>query len=343
MIYPFIKKILFTLDPEVAHELTLQMMKNFSFAAKGLGIKKNNIYQVKVGAMTWDFPIGLAAGLDKNAIAISFLQNLGFGAIEVGTVTPKPQAGNNKPRLFRLKEQKSLRNRMGFNNEGMNVVFKNLTTTHKRGVVGVNLGKNKDTNNDKASDDYLKLYEVFAPVSDYLIINLSSPNTPGLRDLLAASGLTQIFEKLKAAREKYPCPLYLKISPDITKDQLELIIKSCEEFALSGIVATNTTIRADLGEGGISGELLKEKAQVIRSLTLDLSRKIPLFQVIGVGAVSEYEDLVTFWRQGGSVMQVYTSFIYQGPEILQKIKVGIDRDLEKLNLVQNYPQNKIKN
>jgi dihydroorotate dehydrogenase len=330
--YSLIQKLLFSLDPEIAHELTLFMMNRCPILSFFWGSKKNQIYQVKVGEMIWDFPVGLAAGLDKNAAAIDFLLDLGFGAVEVGTVTPLPQPGNDRPRLFRLKKELSLRNRMGFNNGGEKIVLSNLLKRKRLGVIGVNLGKNKITPNNLAADDYLCLYEAFAPVADYLVINLSSPNTPGLRNLLDSSGLKQIFEKLKAARAKITCPLYLKISPDIDEQQLLQIIKSCKDFELSGIIATNTTIRADLGEGGISGELLREKSQRIRSLTLSLTQSFSDFQVIGVGAVNCYADLTNFWRQGGRVMQIYTAFIYQGPSILENLRIEIDLDLARLKL-----------
>jgi dihydroorotate dehydrogenase len=330
--YYLIQKILFTLDAEVAHELTLFVMNRFSFLSKFWSLKKGQTYQVKVGDMTWDFPVGLAAGLDKNARAVDFLLNLGFGAVEVGTVTPQTQDGNDKPRLFRLKNDLSLRNRMGFNNAGAKTILANLLTRKKSGIVGVNLGKNKVTPNNLAADDYLSLYQAFAPHSDYLVINLSSPNTPGLRDLLDSSGLKQIFEKIKSAREKNPCPLYLKISPDLEVEQIEQIVKCCKEYELSGIIATNTTIRSDLGEGGISGQLLREKSQKIRSLTLSLSKEIDNFHVIGVGGVNCYDDLKDFWREGGRVMQIYTSFIYQGPAILKILRTEMDQDLVRLKL-----------
>ena len=236
------------MEAEAAHELTIHSMKTFGcllpdhiedprFLVNAMGLKFKN-------------PFGLAAGLDKNAEAITFLTHLPFGFIEVGTVTPIPQTGNDKPRLFRYVEEESLRNRMGFNNQGSRVVLKNLLKANRREkIIGVNLGKNKITQNADAPQDYASLYKDFAPHCDYLVINVSSPSTPGLRDLLKDAGLRQILEAVDKEKTKISKPLLIKVSPDMEEVDLASIVSIANDYKLDGIIATNTTIIEASGAG----------------------------------------------------------------------------------------------
>lgn len=333
--YQLFKKIAFQFDPEFAHHLSIKGLQAFPGVTSSLfnlgNILDEEKYQVKLGPNQWSFPIGLAAGLDKNAECINFFSNIAFGAIEVGTVTPMPQEGNEKPRLFRLPEQASLRNRMGFNNDGADEVFKNIMgSSPNRKILGVNLGKNKLTAQEDAFKDYQILYDKFHSIADYLVVNISSPNTPGLRDLQKTEEMKVLFDGLKDRRKDHPCPLYLKISPDVAMEDLTGIVELCANYDLTGIIATNTTIMPDLGNGGISGKLVKERSKNIRNEVLRIikANDYPL-QVIGVGGVDCFEDLHDFWKHGGKCMQLYTSFIYQGPRVLYDIKKGIDKLLKE--------------
>lgn len=331
--YKLFQALAFRMDAEWVHEKTLKFMSLFPQAARLFG--QNEIpskYSVKVGSQIWSFPLGLAAGLDKNAEAITFFENLYFGAIEVGTITPKAQEGNPKPRLFRLKEEKSLRNKMGFNNHGMQKVSENIIASFPlKKIIGINLGKNKDTPVTSFEQDYIALYKQFAALANYLVINVSSPNTPGLRELQGKEFLSKLFTSLEPLRQKEKVDLYLKIAPDMEESDLDQIIEIILEKKVTGIIATNTTIIPNYGDGGVSGLLLKDKAKKFRELILSKIKDTPL-EFIGVGGVDSYLDLKDFWKAGGKVMQIYTSFIYHGPQLLTEIKNGIDQDLEKFKL-----------
>ncbi len=329
--YEIFKKVAFLLDAESAHEKTLWLAKSFPFAAK-LFSKENlansKKYSLSVGGVEWCFPVGLAAGLDKNGEAVDFFGGLPFGAVEIGTVTPKPQYGNDRPRLFRYPVDESLRNRMGFNNGGMEKVFKNIIKRNSSKVLGVNLGKNKVTPNEKAFEDYEALYSKFASVCDYLVINVSSPNTPGLRDLQRGDSLDVILESLKKLRSERPRPLFVKVSPDMEEEQYKEIVETAREHNLSGIIATNTTRIESMGDGGVSGKLIYKKAKEKREVLLRLLRGTKL-DLIGVGGFSSFEEIFEYWKSGGRAVQIYTSFIYQGPDILNDIREGIDQKLEE--------------
>lgn len=285
-----------------------------------------------VSALGLDFknPVGLAAGLDKNAEIIPFMTHLPFGFIEVGTVTPLPQAGNDRPRLFRYPDEESLRNRMGFNNHGADAVLNNIKNSNNRGkIIGVNLGKNKITSNEQAPLDYSILYNKFAPVADYLVINVSSPNTPGLRDLLKDAGLRQIFEAVDSERVKNKKPLLVKVSPDMDKLELSSVVALVNEYKLDGIIATNTTIMKDRGEGGISGRLLTAKAKETRDYLLkEIKDTKSSIELIGVGGISSFSDLMDFWKKGGRLAQIYTSFIFQGPHFLYEIEECLNKEFK---------------
>lgn len=333
--YNLYKNFAFKVDAEKAHELTIKILSDLPRLSLLFSDNLNDdeSFNINTNSGKWSFPIGLAAGLDKNGECIDYFSKLLFGAVEVGTVTPRAQDGNPKPRLFRYKREESLRNCMGFNNQGADALLLNIKKANRNGKpLGVNLGKNKTTPQEKSCDDYLFLYKKFASAADYLVINLSSPNTPGLRDLLATSSLREIFQSLSHDRNLEPCPLYLKISPDMALEQISEICEISKEFSLSGIIATNTTIIPDLGSGGVSGKLLSEKSKLMREKVLEMTRETPEVETIGVGGISSFEDVWDFWKKGGKCMQIYTSFIYQGPSILKNIKNQTDFVMKKNQL-----------
>lgn len=340
ILYSLFKTIAFRMDPELIHELSFSLIERFpevlSFPYQEEFLDSK--YSLNVGTQVWPFPVGLAAGLDKNASAISFFSKLPFGALEVGTVTPKPQKGNLRPRLFRYVKEQSIRNKMGFNNLGKDKIKENiLHTKNHRKILGVNIGKNKSTKKNDAVLDYLSLYETFSPIADYLVINVSSPNTPGLRDLQKASYLDGLLNELMDLRKQWPVDLYLKVSPDLSLVDLDEIIDVALKHKLSGLVATNTTIMPELGDGGVSGRLLKEKSSMIREHILKSNKEKPGLELIGVGGISTFDDLWRFWLLGGKVVQIYSSFIFGGPKILLNFKEKIDQAL-LINQVPNVSE-----
>jgi dihydroorotate dehydrogenase len=332
--YPLIKKTLFHFDPETAHDFSLKMMASHPFIGDVMGREaSSNDYSLKVGNNRWMFPVGLAAGLDKNGACIDFLSRLGFGAVEVGTVTPKPQIGNEKPRLWRYPQEASLRNRMGFNNSGAQSFANNISTYHGNTPVGVNIGKNKVTPDDMAYSDYQSLYEKFKNDCDYIVINVSSPNTPGLREHQSKEGLENILKHI--SREEGDCDLYVKIAPDINEGSISDVVELVKKYDLTGLVATNTTIMEDRGPGGVSGKLLYEKARTIRMKCLEHLKETPEIEFIGVGGFSNFAQLLEYWRSGGKAVQVYSSFIFQGPQLLQDVQDGLDIFFKKYQ-VSNF-------
>lgn len=338
MFYDLFKKAAFSLDAEIAHTLSMKTISHFPLVCSEI-FSQNDLnakYETKLSHMKWAFPVGLAAGLDKNAEAIDFFSRLYLGAVEVGTVTPVAQDGNPKPRLFRYPAEESLRNCMGFNNSGMQHVAFMLSKLPPRGkrdkLVGVNLGKNKDTPGELAFTDYQKLYSQFSETADYLVINISSPNTPGLRDLQARAGVEQILLSLKELRSESDCPLYLKVAPDLNFEDLDSLLECAIEHKLQGVIATNTTIMPERGAGGVSGKLLLDKSKKMREHILKQLNEVSSFDCIGVGGISSYQDLWDFWKIGGRAVQVYSSFIFQGPKMLADMKTGIDHTLHKYQL-----------
>ncbi len=331
--YAFAKNFLFKLDPEKAHHLTIGMMKNCpKLLAPNPKLGADPRLQLTVAGLNWTGPIGLAAGLDKNAEAASYLARLPFGALEVGTVTPKAQVGNPKPRLWRYPDELGLRNQMGFNNLGadeMRAAILKADLNHK--VLGINFGKNKDTPAEQAGDDYAILYDKLADVADYVVINVSSPNTPGLRDLQSEEGLRQILLGMAAGRKKLSRPLFIKVAPDITHEGLGSVVKIALEFKVDGLIATNTTHIPSYGPGGVSGGPLKEKAALVRGYLLERMKGTGL-ELIGVGGFSSLADIWSFWRSGGRAVQIYTAFIYQGPPFLYSITSDLTRILDKHGL-----------
>jgi len=340
--YQQFRDVAFCLNPELAHNLTLWAGKHFPQIAAFFGPGVHSQLQLQVGSVKWPFPIGLAAGLDKDAEALNFFGLMPLGAIECGTVTPRPQGGNPRPRLWRYVDEESLRNAMGFNNRGMAAVRNNILQFKKNkhgrvhAVLGINLGKNKTTSRQDAPEDYVQTYNTLAPEADYVVLNVSSPNTPGLRDLQNSDDLNRIFNALAAARKKCPKDLYLKVAPDLSFAQLAQIVEIVAQYQLTGIVATNTTIIPTRGEGGCSGKILKAKARSVRHQILQLCRPYNL-EVIGVGGVDNLADLWDFWQHGGKVMQLFSSFIFQGPPMLYKIQTQLER-LLKIHKLRNLDE-----
>lgn len=279
-------------------------------------------------------PIGLAAGFDKNAQYLPALSKLGFGFIEIGTVTPRPQEGNPKPRLFRLPIDKALINRMGFNNDGMDVIAKRLQQRDRKMIVGGNIGKNKITPNEDAVKDYLMCFDTLYPHVDYFVVNVSSPNTPNLRELQDKEALRQLLGKVQAQNRKkpHPKPVFLKIAPDLSHSQLDEIIEIVKETGIAGIIATNTTISREelktertiieaLGPGGLSGAPLQERSyEILQYLRAHCPKELVL---ISSGGIMTAEEAQRRLDAGADLIQLYTGFIYEGPGLIKRIKESI--------------------
>lgn len=333
--YKLVKPILFALDPEEAHHLVSGGLRSFCKVWGGKRLLKS-VYTYEhpklarnVFGLTFKNPIGLAAGFDKNAAFVEEMDALGFGFVEIGTVTPKPQPGNERPRLFRLVNDKALINRMGFNNQGVDVAANRLRhiKKHTSIVVGGNIGKNKTTANEDAVKDYIVCFDTLFDVVDYFVVNVSSPNTPGLRALQDKEPLMRILNALQQRnqREGISRPILLKIAPDLTDGQLDDIIAIVQETGIAGIVATNTTVgREGLKDvskasqtGGLSGvPLTKRSTDVIRYLSTHSNQTIP---IIGVGGIHRPEDALEKLDAGAALIQLYTGFIYEGPALIKQI------------------------
>lgn len=327
MRYSLIKFFLFRIDPEKSHYIALILLKLAHFLRITNIYKKNHLPCHAMG-LNFDNSIGLAAGLDKNGDYIDALGALGFGFIEIGTVTPKPQMGNPLPRLFRLPSYQAIVNRMGFNNKGLDYVVGRIKKSKYKGVLGVNIGKNQDTPLEDAYRDYVTGFRGFAPYASYVTINISSPNTEGLRNLQQSEFLHVLLQKLKleqkiffAETKKY-VPLVVKISPDLTLNEIENIGQIFLVEKIDGVIATNTTIcRAGVGNfeevGGLSEKpLTKQSTLVINKLYEVLQNKIP---IIGCGGIFTNEDVKEKLAAGAKLIQVYTGFIYEGPGIINRL------------------------
>lgn len=344
MIYPLIRQILFCFPPEEVHYFSMNLLKtgcslvpvrsliHNCFGFKGEGLQK------QVFGLPFQNPVGLGAGFDKNALYLRELEALGFGFVEIGTVTPKAQPGNDKPRLFRLPADKALINRMGFNNEGLTTIQQRLAkwndsrllTPNSRLIIGGNIGKNKLTPNEDAWKDYSICFDGLFEQVDYFVVNVSSPNTPGLRELQEKDSLKKILSQLQNQNQgkAKPKPLLLKIAPDLTREQLDDIVALSFEVELSGLVATNTTIsRAQLqtpdsqlqtiGAGGLSGLPVKARAtEVVQYLSTQTQQKIP---IIASGGIFTGADAKEKLDAGASLVQVWTGFVYEGPSIVKNI------------------------
>ena len=330
-LYPALKPWLFKLDAERAHEWTTRMMR-FSHA---LGLLKPDELPASkpVDCLGLRFPnaLGLAAGMDKSASAVEAWAALGFGFVEVGTLTPRPQPGNPKPRLFRLPEHEALINRMGFNNVGIHAAVKRLEKRRTKAIVGVNIGKNFDTPNEKAVDDYLYCLKVAYPVADYIAVNISSPNTKGLRDLQAEDSIRQLLSALKKEHADLQKehgvkkPVLVKIAPDLDGQQIEALARVFNELAVDGVIATNTTISREAvaghplekEAGGLSGAPVTERSTlVIRAFRMLLREETP---IIGVGGILSGADAVTKLNAGASLVQVYSGLVYRGPGLIADV------------------------
>jgi dihydroorotate dehydrogenase len=333
--YKLIKPILFNFDPESIHYFVTGTLRRItriwgvrsllkaSFQLEDMRLER------EVMGLKFKNPIGLAAGFDKNASMVEDLAQFGFGFIEIGTVTPLPQPGNEKPRMFRLPSDKALINRMGFNNQGVDVAADRLKRIDKKGlIIGGNIGKNKNTPNAEAVNDYIKCFDRLFDVVDYFVVNVSSPNTPGLRELQEKEPLKNILNTLQQRNRKNDIsrPILLKIAPDLTNSQLDDIIEIIKETKIAGVIATNTTISREglsapvllQGEsGGLSGKpLTKRSTEVISYLSRQSDKS---FVIIGVGGIHTQEDAIEKIKAGASLIQIYTGFIYEGPGLIKRI------------------------
>lgn len=332
MYYPLIRKLLFQLDPERAHDLVLSKLRQISNTPLAC-LLSQSVPEKPVSCMGLHFrnPLGLAAGLDKNGECIDALAMMGFSHIEVGTVTPRPQQGNEKPRLFRLEQAQGLINRMGFNNAGVDVLVENIRQAKFSGVLGVNIGKNKTTPVEYSKDDYLLCMEKVYPFAGYIAINISSPNTPGLRSLQYGEALDDLLtavknkqQQLQQQQQKY-VPLAVKIAPDLTQDELVQIADSLLRHHIDAVIAGNTTLDRSLIQGmphshesgGLSGAPLRDKnSAVVRLLAQELRGRLP---VIAVGGIDSPAAALEKQACGASLLQIYSGFIYQGPALIKQI------------------------
>jgi dihydroorotate dehydrogenase len=350
MVYrSLVRPLLFGLRPETAHELALHSLSRLPPPiVKKLagGYDSGSELRVKCFGLSFRNAVGLAAGFDKNGIALPALAALGFGFIEAGTVTFHPQPGNPRPRLFRLPKDRALINRAGFNNNGAEAFVKRVRQQHPKCVLGVSIGKSKITPLEQANEDYLASFELVYDVADYVAVNVSSPNTPQLRNLQQSEQLTSLLTELQTLNRELqtrhqrprPMPLLVKLSPDLSREQLEDVVDVLVRLRVDGIIATNTTIARDhlttdqkrvaaCGEGGLSGGPLKQKStRMITDLFSLTKGRIP---IVGVGGIFTAEDAWEKIAAGASLVQLYTGFIYRGPGVVREINKGLERILKR--------------
>lgn len=336
--YGIIKRIFFLFDPEKIHHFTFKLIK-FALSIPGVKwtwkkmyvIEDKKLYRNLFG-LTFKNPVGVAAGFDKNGTLFNELEYCGFGFVEVGTVTPKAQEGNPKKRLFRLIEDEAIINRMGFNNEGVEALVKQLKRRKTKLIIGGNIGKNKVTPNEQAITDYLACFDALYNYVDYFVVNVSSPNTPNLRALQDREPLTALLNTLQKNNlsKELQRPILLKIAPDLNNNQLDDIIQIVKETKIDGVIATNTTIDRSglktknietIGAGGLSGKPLTDRStEVIRYLH---SNSRGSFPIIGVGGIHTPQDALDKINAGATLVQIYTGFIYEGPKLVRKINKAI--------------------
>lgn len=336
-----IKPILFLFQPETIHHIVFRFIKissaipGVSWLLRGVYVINDKRLEREVFGLKFPNPVGLAAGFDKDAKMFEEFGNFGFGFIEIGTLTPKAQPGNDKPRMFRLPEDEALINRMGFNNEGVDGAVERLKKrSNKRLIIGGNLGKNKITPNEDAVKDYSIGFETLFDYVDYFVVNVSSPNTPNLRDLQDKGPLTELLKHLKVLNSKKtkPKPILLKIAPDLTNTQLDDIVEIVKETGIDGLIATNTTISREglkssqerikeIGAGGLSGKPLTARSTEVLKYLIEKSKNS--FPIISVGGIHSAEDAIEKLNAGASLVQVYTGFVYEGPGVVKKINKGI--------------------
>lgn len=328
ILYSTIRPTLFKMDAEKAHHLTLSFLK----WAEPFGLVQQNVPQHPINCLGLEFPnpVGLAAGLDKNGEYIDALAELGFGFIEVGTVTPRAQQGNPKPRLFRIPEAYAIINRMGFNNDGVDKLIENIEKANYQGILGINIGKNADTPVEKATEDYLICLEKVYHYASYVTVNISSPNTKNLRSLQTGSALTELLSALRekqvqlAMEHEHYVPLVLKVAPDLSSEDIEFIANQVLEYDIDGLIVTNTTLSREgvedlpngKEEGGLSGEPVFERStECLRQFALILQGRVPL---IGVGGILSGADAQAKIDAGATLVQLYSGLIYRGPELVKE-------------------------
>jgi dihydroorotate dehydrogenase len=316
---------MFALEPEAAHELGMTALRSGLAAPYYSDPASFGVAPVKLFGLEFPNPVGIAAGFDKNAVAIDQLAALGFGFVEIGTVTLRGQPGNPKPRMFRLPQDEAIINRLGFNNEGAEAVATRLSKLKRKGIVGVNIGKNRDVPIEEATENYLASFNLLEDHADYVAINISSPNTPNLRELQRSEKLDELLETLsKAAKNRVP--LLVKIAPDLSESDIEAVVNTCLKYEIAGIIATNTTISREglaspnveaIGAGGLSGQPLRTKStRVIEMVYRCSNGKLP---IIGVGGVFTGDDAFEKIAAGASLVQAYTGFIYGGPTFARDV------------------------
>ena len=336
MPYALVRPLLFTLDGETSHNLGLRLLDTAHKLGLVRLLRRRPASQPKtVMGLTFPNPVGLAAGLDKNGEHIDAFASLGFGFIEIGTVTPRPQPGNPKPRLFRIPEARAIVNRMGFNNDGVERLIRNVERCRYEGILGINIGKNFDTPIERAAEDYLACLDAVFPHASYVTVNVSSPNTKNLRELQSADALDDLLARLKSRRDLLTAksgrrvPLVLKIAPDLDEDQIDTIGQLLLKHGIEGVVATNTTLARDMvadlphGDeaGGLSGAPLRDRSsEVIRRLFQTLHGRIP---IIGVGGIMSAEDARQKTDAGASLIQVYSGLIYRGPQLIPELVAAL--------------------
>jgi dihydroorotate dehydrogenase len=335
VLYSLARAALFRLDPEVAHDLTLRSLSALGPAAALLGSGADKSESRTVFGLEFPNPVGLAAGLDKNGDYIDALAALGFGFLEIGTVTPRPQPGNPKPRIFRLPEHGAIINRLGFNNDGVEQLLRNVERASYRGILGINIGKNFDTPIERAADDYLACLEAVYSRASYVTVNISSPNTQNLRDLQSSERLDELLAALMSRRaslarkHNITRPLLVKVAPDLDDAQIAAIASLALAHRVDGLIATNTTVgragieghRHAAEAGGLSGNpLLVRSTEVLRKLAAALGGRIPL---IGVGGVGGGMTARAKRDAGASLVQIYTGFIFKGPSVIREARMAL--------------------
>ncbi len=340
--YGLARPFLFGLDPERAHALGLSALETaYRSGMNPLLARKPQPFPTRAFGLQFPNPVGLAAGLDKNGAHVDALLALGFGFVEVGTVTPRPQPGNPKPRMFRLPDHRAIINRLGFNNDGVDALVANVSRARRKGgLLGINIGKNKDTPNESAARDYLHCLERVYPLADYVAINISSPNTAGLRELQEEQALRQLLGTLRDAQEKLGAqhgrrvPMLVKLAPDLRDDDVDAAGRVLAALQVDGVIATNTTTSRMAVEhdplarepGGLSGEpLMNKSTAVLRMLRTRLPDSIPL---VGVGGIMAGADAMQKTAAGATLVQVYTGLVYRGPKLVDECVDAIRRRKE---------------
>jgi len=335
MFYQLARKFMFSRDAEWAHEFALNNLKKFTNTPLSMAWKQSLPNKpVDVLGLTFPNPVGLAAGLDKNGECIDAFGQMGFGFVEIGTVTPKGQSGNPKPRMFRIPEKNAIINRMGFNNHGVDNLVENVKASNYKGILGINIGKNKDTPNEQGHEDYVICMKKVYQYADYITVNISSPNTPGLRDLQFGDSLTVLLSAVKEQQtelqkihKKY-VPVLVKIAPDMDKVAIEQVVECIVNEGMDGIIATNTTLSRDAVKGlqhadeagGLSGDPVRDMStEVIRTIRT-INKDIP---IIGVGGISSAQAAKEKLEAGASLVQIYSNFIYQGPDLIKEIVTNL--------------------